>query len=131
MSQSVCQLLWAKCIGHVLFIAVHNLFSIEWNQISDSTKRLLERALQILTIDPYAICGWKKISLENGHVLVKNRDLNFKINYWYKIPIFHYGLAHASLFCMGNKSEMSSLEATYSIPLFTIYMYTTQNPLNR
>lgn len=79
MSQSVCQLLWAKCIGHVLFIAVHNLFSIEWNQISDSTERLLERALQILTIDPYAICGWKKISLENGHVLVKTEILILKL----------------------------------------------------
>lgn len=58
----------------------------------------------------------EKISLENGHVLVKNRDLNFKIDTWYTIPIFHYGLAYASLFCMGNKSEISSLEATYSIP---------------
>lgn len=64
VSQYVCQLLWAKCIRHVLFIAVHNLFSIEWNQISDSTERLLERALQILTIDPYAICGWKRSRLK-------------------------------------------------------------------
>lgn len=66
----------------------------------------------------------EKISLENGHVLGKNRDLKFKIDTWYKIPIFHYGLAYASLFCMGNKLEISSFRSNIQYTIINnIHVY--------
>lgn len=118
--------------GHVLFNAVHKLFSIEmepsfWYHEKDTRKGIANSYYRSLCIkcDHMRMeigLAWKLTCICDKNVLILKLIIN-------KSPISPINLPMLVCFIWVTKRKKSSYEATYIIPLLALYKYVYM-PLN-